>query len=172
MIPRYSLPEMSALWESKTRFDIWLEIERYAYEAQERLGTIPAGVADAITNRGKFDIERIHELDRELKHDVIAFLTNVAEYVGEEARFMHQGLTSSDVLDTAFSVQLTRATDILLKGIDSLCTVLERRAHEFKQAVCVGRSHGIHAETTTFGLKLAYAYAEFSRARRRLEAAQ
>ena len=172
MIPRYSLPQMSALWEPETRFDIWLEIERYACEAQERLGTIPAGVADAITNRGKFDIERIHELDRELKHDVIAFLTNVAEHVGEEARFMHQGLTSSDVLDTAFSVQLTRATDILLTGLDSLCAVLERRAHEFKQAICVGRSHGIHAETTTFGLKLACAYAEFSRARNRLEAAQ
>ena len=172
MIPRYSLPQMSALWEPETRFGIWLEIERYACEAQERLGTIPAGVAAAIANRGKFDIERIHELDRELKHDVIAFLTNVAEHVGEEARFMHQGLTSSDVLDTAFSVQLTRATDILLTGLDSLCAVLERRAHEFKQAVCVGRSHGIHAETTTFGLKLACAYAEFSRARRRLEAAQ
>jgi len=163
---------MSELWEAKTRFEIWLDIERYACEAQEILGIIPAGVAKAIKERGKFDIERIDELERDLKHDVIAFLTNVAENIGEEARFMHQGLTSSDVLDTAFAVQLNRASAILHKDLVDLCATLKNRAHEFKHTICVGRSHGIHAETTTFGLKLAYAYAEFSRAKERIEEAQ
>ena len=172
MIPRYSLPEMSKLWEPQTRFEIWLDIERYACEAQEALGIIPAGVAQAIMDRGKFEIERIDELERDLKHDVIAFLTNVSENIGEEARFMHQGLTSSDVLDTAFAVQLNRACTILRSDLESLCDVLKNRAHEFKHTVCVGRSHGIHAETTTFGLKLAYAYSEFTRSKERIEAAQ
>ena len=172
MIPRYSRHQMSELWEAKTRFEIWLDIERYACEAQEILGIIPAGVAKAIKERGKFDIERIDELERDLKHDVIAFLTNVAENIGEEARFMHQGLTSSDVLDTAFAVQLNRASAILHKDLVDLCAALKNRAHEFKHTICVGRSHGIHAETTTFGLKLAYAYAEFSRAKERIEEAQ
>ena len=172
MIPRYSRPEMVLVWEPKTRFEIWLDIERYACEAQEKLGVIPSGVAQALVDRGKFEIDKINTLERELKHDVIAFLTNLSEYVGSEARFIHQGLTSSDVLDTAFAVQLTRAADILMAGLDSVCTVLDRRAHEYKDTECVGRSHGIHAEPTTFGLKLAYAYAEFDRARSRLRLAR
>ena len=172
MIPRYSRPEMTLIWEPQTRFQIWLDIERYACEAQEKLGVIPRGVAQALAERGNFEIERIHEIERELKHDVIAFLTNLAEHVGEEARFVHQGLTSSDVLDTAFAVQLTRAADVLMLNLDALCAVLERRAHEFRDTQCVGRSHGIHAEPTTFGLKLAYAFAEFDRARSRLRAAR
>ena len=165
MIPRYSRPEMTLIWEPQTRFQIWLDIERYACEAQEKLGVIPRGVAQALAERGNFEIERIHEIERELKHDVIAFLTNLAEHVGEEARFVHQGLTSSDV-------QLTRAADVLMLNLDALCAVLERRAHEFRDTQCVGRSHGIHAEPTTFGLKLAYAFAEFDRARSRLRAAR
>ena len=172
MIPRYSRPEMTLIWEPQTRFQIWLDIERYACEAQEKLGVIPRGVAQALAERGNFEIERIYEIERELKHDVIAFLTNLAEHVGEEARFVHQGLTSSDVLDTAFAVQLTRAADVLMLNLDALCAVLERRAHEFRDTQCVGRSHGIHAEPTTFGLKLAYAFAEFDRARSRLRAAR
>ena len=172
MIPRYSRPEMTLIWEPQTRFQIWLDIERYACEAQEKLCVIPRGVAQALAERGNFEIERIHEIERELKHDVIAFLTNLAEHVGEEARFVHQGLTSSDVLDTAFAVQLTRAADVLILNLDALCAVLERRAHEFRDTQCVGRSHGIHAEPTTFGLKLAYAFAEFDRARSRLRAAR
>ena len=172
MIPRYSRPEMAVIWEPQTRFQIWLDIERHACEAQEKLGAIPNGTALALLERGKFEIDRIDELERTLKHDVIAFLTNIAEHVGDEARFMHQGLTSSDVLDTAFAVQLTRATDILLSDINALCSVLERRAHEFKRTLCVGRSHGIHAEPTTFGLKLAFAFSEFDRARSRLELAR
>ena len=172
MIPRYSRPEMAVIWEPQTRFQIWLDIERHACEAQEKLGEIPNGTAQALLERGKFEIDRIDELERSLKHDVIAFLTNIAEHVGDEARFMHQGLTSSDVLDTAFAVQLTQATDILLSDLDALCSVLERRAHEFKRTLCVGRSHGIHAEPTTFGLKLAFAFSEFDRARSRLELAR
>ena len=172
MIPRYSRPEMAVIWEPQTRFQIWLDIERHACEAQEKLGAIPNGTAKALLERGKFEIDRIDELERSLKHDVIAFLTNIAEHVGDEARFMHQGLTSSDVLDTAFAVQLTQATDILLSDLDALCSVLERRAHEFKRTLCVGRSHGIHAEPTTFGLKLAFAFSEFDRARSRLELAR
>ena len=172
MIPRYSRPEMAVIWEPQTRFQIWLDIERHACEAQEKLGAIPNGTAQVLLERGKFEIDRIDELERVLKHDVIAFLTNIAEHVGDEARFMHQGLTSSDVLDTAFAVQLTQATDILLSDLDALCSVLERRAHEFKRTLCVGRSHGIHAEPTTFGLKLAFAFSEFDRARARLELAR
>lgn len=172
MIPRYSRPEMTLLWEPQTRFQIWLDIERYACEAQEKLGAIPSGIAQALAERGTFEIKRIHEIERDLKHDVIAFLTNLAEHVGAEARFVHHGLTSSDVLDTAFAVQLARASDILMLDLDVLCTVLERRAHEFRDTKCVGRSHGIHAEPTTFGLKLAYAYAEFDRARLRLRMAR
>ncbi len=172
MIPRYSRPDMTLLWEPQTRFQIWLDIERYACEAQEKLGAIPSGIAQALAERGTFEIKRIHEIERDLKHDVIAFLTNLAEHVGAEARFVHHGLTSSDVLDTAFAVQLARASDILMLDLDVLCTVLERRAHEFRDTKCVGRSHGIHAEPTTFGLKLAYAYAEFDRARSRLRMAR
>ncbi len=172
MIPRYSRPEMAALWEPETRFRIWLDIERYACEAQEELGVIPAGVAAALAERGAFEVARIDEIEAEVKHDVIAFLTNLAEHVGEEARFVHQGLTSSDVLDTCFAVQLTRASDILIADLDALLIALEKRAREHKTTICVGRSHGIHAEPTTFGLKLAQAYAEFDRNRARLVAAR
>lgn len=168
MIPRYSTPEMAAIWSDATKYSIWLEIEALAAEAMEELGQIPKGVTTALRERGAFDIARIEEIEREVKHDVIAFLTNVAEHVGPEARFMHQGMTSSDVLDTCLAVQLTRATDILLTDLDALLAALKRRALEHKYTLTVGRSHGIHAEPTTFGLKLAAAHAEFSRAKERL----
>ena len=172
MIPRYTRPDMAALWAPETKFGIWLDIERYACEAQELLGEIPPGVAAAVAERGRFEIARIDAIEREVKHDVIAFLTNVAEHVGAEARFLHRGMTSSDVLDTCFAVQLTRAADILLADLDALLAALERRAREHEFTPCIGRSHGVHAEPTTFGLKLAQAHAEFARHRRRLEAAR
>ncbi len=172
MIPRYSRPEMVAIWEPESRFQIWLDIETYACEAQAELGVIPAAAAAAVRQKGAFEIDRIDEIERETKHDVIAFLTNLAEHVGEPARFVHQGMTSSDVLDTCLAVQLTRACDILLADLDELLTVLKRRAFEHKDTVCIGRSHGIHAEPTTFGLKLAQAYAEFERNRQRLVTAR
>ena len=168
MIPRYSRPQMAAIWSDRSRYEIWLEIETLAAEAMEQLGQIPAGTSKALRERGAFDIARIDEIEREVKHDVIAFLTSVTEHVGPEARFMHQGMTSSDVLDTCLAVQLTRAADILLADLDALLEALKRRAIEHKYTVTVGRSHGIHAEPTTFGLKLAFAYAEFSRAKERL----
>jgi adenylosuccinate lyase len=168
MIPRYSRPAMTAIWEPENRFRIWLEIETCAAEAMEALGTIPPGVTAAVRARGRFEIERIDEIERETHHDVIAFLTNLAEHVGPEARFVHQGLTSSDVLDTCLAVQLTQATDILLADLDALLDVLKRRAYEHKDSISIGRSHGIHAEPVTFGLKLAGFYAEFARARARL----
>ena len=172
MIPRYSRPQMVDIWEPETRFRIWFEIEAHAADAMVAQGLVPEEAARAIWERGAFEVERIDEIEREVKHDVIAFLTNVAEHVGPEARFMHQGMTSSDVLDTCFSVQLARAADILLEDMDALLDVLKRRAVEHKTTVCIGRSHAIHAEPTTFGLKLAQAYAEFARNRARLEAAQ
>ena len=168
MIPRYSRPQMAALWSDRSKYEIWLEIETLAAEAMEQLGTIPAGTAKVLREKGGFDIARIDEIEREVKHDVIAFLTSVAEHAGPEARFMHQGMTSSDVLDTCLAVQLTRAADILLADLDALLAALKRRAMEHKYTVTVGRSHGIHAEPTTFGLKLAFAYAEFDRAKARL----
>ncbi len=172
MIPRYSRPQMAAIWSDQSKYEIWLEIETLAAEAMEALGQIPAGTAKVLRERGGFDIARIDEIEREVKHDVIAFLTSVAEHAGPEARFMHQGMTSSDVLDTCLAVQLTRAADILLADLDSLLAALKRRAHEHKYTVTVGRSHGIHAEPTTFGLKLAFAYAEFARAKERLARAK
>ena len=172
MIPRYSRPQMAAIWSDQTKYEIWLEIETLAAEAMERLGQIPAGTAKVLREKGAFDIARIDEIEREVKHDVIAFLTSVAEHVGPEARFMHQGMTSSDVLDTCLAVQLTRAADILIADLDALLAALKARALEHKYTVKVGRSHGIHAEPTTFGLKLAYAYAEFSRAKERLLSAK
>ncbi len=172
MIPRYSRPEMTAIWEPETRFRIWLEIETLAAEAMADLGQVPKSVPKALRAKGNFDIARIDEIEREVKHDVIAFLTSVAEFVGPEARFVHQGMTSSDVLDTCLAVQLTRAADLLLADLDGLLVVLERRAREHKDDVTIGRSHGIHAEPTTFGLKLAFAYAEFARAKERLLAAR
>jgi adenylosuccinate lyase len=168
MIPRYSRPQMAAIWSDRSKYEIWLEIETLAAEAMEQLGQVPQGTSKALRERGAFDIARIDEIEREVKHDVIAFLTSVTEHVGPEARFMHQGMTSSDVLDTCLAVQLTRAADILLQDLDALLEALKRRALEHKHTVTVGRSHGIHAEPTTFGLKLAFAYAEFQRAKERL----
>jgi adenylosuccinate lyase len=175
MIPRYSRPEMAAIWTPQTRFRIWFEIEAHAADAMAELGMIPKAAARKIWRKGKaaqFDIDRIDEIERETKHDVIAFLTHLAEIVGPEARFVHQGMTSSDVLDTCFNVQLVRAADLLIADVEALNKALERRAHEYKFTPTIGRSHGIHAEPTTFGLKLAVAYAEFSRARERLVAAR
>jgi adenylosuccinate lyase len=172
MIPRYSRPQMAAIWEPQNRYRIWFEIEAHACDAQAALGVIPKEAAAAVWQRGKFDAARIDEIERETRHDVIAFLTNLAEHVGPEARFVHQGMTSSDVLDTCLAVQLKQASDILLADLDQLLAVLKRRALEHKDAMCIGRSHGIHAEPTTFGLKLAGHYAAFARARERLAAVQ
>lgn len=172
MIPRYTRPEMAALWEPESRFQIWFEIEAHACDAQAELGIIPKEAAKAVWERGGFEVDRIDEIEREVKHDVIAFLTSLAEHVGDEARFVHQGMTSSDVLDTCFNVQLVRATDILLADLDELLEAIKTRAMEHKDTVCIGRSHGIHAEPTTFGLKLAQAYAEFDRNKTRLLAAR
>ncbi|MFT7576858.1 MAG: adenylosuccinate lyase [Alphaproteobacteria bacterium] len=175
MIPRYSRPEMTEIWAPESRFRIWFEIEAHAARAMANLGTIPKEAADIIWEKGsaaKFDIARIDAIEAETKHDVIAFLTHLAEHVGPEARFVHQGMTSSDILDTCFNVQLTKASDILLAGIDRLLAALKTRANEHKHTLTIGRSHGIHAEPTTFGVKLAQAYAEFSRNRARLVAAR
>ncbi len=168
MIPRYSRPEMTAIWAAENKFRIWFEIEAHASDAQAALGVIPKEAAKAIWERGAFQIERIDEIEKETKHDVIAFLTNLAENIGDEARFVHQGMTSSDVLDTCFSIQLAQASDILLADINLVLESLKKRAYEFKYTPCVGRSHGIHAEPTTLGLKLAGHYAEFARNRERL----
>jgi len=168
MIPRYSRPQMTAIWEPENKFRIWLRIEVTAAEAMAELGLIPKEAAEAAKARGGFDIGRIDEIEREVKHDVIAFLTSVAEHVGPEARYLHAGLTSSDVLDTCFNIQLTEAADILIADLDALLAALKTRAQEHKHTVTVGRSHGIHAEPTTFGLKLAQAYAEFARNRERM----
>ena len=172
MIPRYSRPEMVKLWEPETRFRIWFEIEAHATDALAELGVVPKEAAKAVWERGGFDVARIDEIEREVKHDVIAFLTSLAEHVGPEARFVHQGMTSSDVLDTCLNVQLVRAADILIRDLDELLAVLKRRALEHKLTPTIGRSHGIHAEPTTFGLKLAQAYAEFDRCRARMIAAR
>ena len=172
MIPRYSRPEMAAIWTPENKFKIWFEIEAHACDAQAELGVIPKAAAAAVWERGAFEVARIDAIEREVKHDVIAFLTNLAEHVGEEARFVHQGMTSSDVLDTCLAVQLTQASDILLADLDALLAALERRAREHKMAPTVGRSHGIHAEPVTFGLKLAGYHAEFARNRARLAAAR
>ncbi|MBA4225176.1 MAG: adenylosuccinate lyase [Hyphomonas sp.] len=168
MIPRYTRPEMAAIWTPESRFQIWLDIETLAAEAMEGMGQIPKGTTAAVRERAKFEPERIDEIEREVKHDVIAFLTNVAEHVGDEARFLHMGMTSSDVLDTCLNVQLVRAADLLLTGIDRVLAALEKRAREHKFTPTIGRSHGIHAEPTTFGIKLATFHAEFQRARQRL----
>tara|TARA_R110000782_G_scaffold240239_1_gene326700 strand:- start:3236 stop:4507 length:1272 start_codon:yes stop_codon:yes gene_type:complete len=159
---------MAEIWSPETRFGIWLEIETLAAEAMENLGLIPEGVTKAVRERSAFDVDRIDAIEREVKHDVIAFLTNVAEHVGDEARFLHKGMTSSDVLDTCLSVQLVRAADLLLTGLDRVLEALETRAREHKLTPTIGRSHGIHAEPTTFGIKLATFHAEFQRARTRL----
>jgi adenylosuccinate lyase len=172
MIPRYSRPEMARIWEPENRFRIWFEIEAHACDAQAELGVIPKEAAKAVWERGKWEIARIDEIERETKHDVIAFLTNLAEYVGPEARFVHQGMTSSDVLDTCLAVQMKQAAELLLADLDALLAALKRRALEHKMTPTIGRSHGIHAEPTTFGVKLAGHYAAFDRARKRLLAAK
>lgn len=171
MIPRYSRPEMVAIWSPETRFRIWFEIEAHACDALAAIGVIPKESAKTIWEKGgkaEFNVARIDEIEREVKHDVIAFLTHLAEFIGDDARFVHQGMTSSDVLDTCLNVQLTRAADLLLKDMDALLAAIKRRALEHKMTPTIGRSHGIHAEPTTFGVKLAYAYAEFERNRERL----
>ncbi len=175
MIPRYTRPEMAAIWDPQTRYRIWFEIEAHAADAMAELGIIPKAAAKKIWSKGRnasFDIDRIDAIEREVKHDVVAFLTHLAEIVGPEARFVHQGMTSSDVLDTCLNVQLVRAADLLIADVDKLLAALERRAFEHKLTPTIGRSHGIHAEPTTFGLKLAVAYAEFARAKERLVAAR
>jgi adenylosuccinate lyase len=172
MIPRYSRPEMSAIWEPQNRFRIWFEIEAHAADALARKGVIPKSAAKAVREKGGFDIARIEAVEREVKHDVIAFLTSLAEHVGPEARFVHQGMTSSDVLDTCLAVQLKQAADILLADLDALLAALKRRAYEHKLTLTIGRSHGIHAEPTTLGLKLASHYAAFARNRERLQRAR
>jgi adenylosuccinate lyase len=175
MIPRYARPEMTAIWSPETKFRIWFEIEAHAADALAAIGVIPKEAAAKVWEKGgpaTFDVDRIDEIEREVKHDVIAFLTHLSEIVGPEARFVHQGMTSSDVLDTCLSVQLTRAADCLIADVDRLLAALRKRAHEYKHALTIGRSHGIHAEPTTFGVKLATYYAEFTRARARLVAAR
>ncbi|WP_208441416.1 adenylosuccinate lyase [Bartonella raoultii] len=175
MIARYSRPEMVAIWSPETKYRIWFEIEAHACDALAQLGVIPKEAAKVIWEKGataEFDVNRIDEIEAITKHDVIAFLTHLAEFIGPEARFIHQGMTSSDVLDTTLSIQLMRASDILLKDIDQLLEALKRRAFEHKETITIGRSHGIHAEPTTFGVKFALAYAEFSRCRKRLLAAR
>lgn len=175
MIPRYSRPEMVSIWSPETKYRIWFEIEANACTALAKLGVIPEQAAKTIWEKGSkatFDVARIEEIEAITKHDVIAFLTHLAEFIGPDSRFVHQGMTSSDVLDTTLNVQLMRASDILIKDIDELLAALKKRAYEYKDTVTIGRSHGIHAEPTTFGLKLAFAYAEFSRCRARLVAAR
>ena len=172
MIGRYSRPEMAAIWAPENKFRIWLEIEAAATDAQAELGVVPESAARAVRERGAFEVGRIDEIEAEVKHDVIAFLTNLAEHVGAQARFVHQGMTSSDVLDTCLAVQLAQAADLLLADLDLVLGALKKRAFEHRDTVCIGRSHGIHAEPTTFGLKLASHYAEFDRGRRRLTAAR
>ena len=175
MIPRYTRPEMAAIWSPDTKYRIWFEIEAHAADRMAELGVIPKEAAATVWEKGaaaQFDSDRIDEIEREVKHDVIAFLTHLSELVGEEARFVHQGMTSSDVLDTCLSVQLVRATDLLLAGMDRVLAALEKRAKDHKNDVCVGRSHGIHAEPITMGIKLAGYYAEFKRGRARLVAAR
>ena len=172
MIPRYSRPQMASIWEPEARFRIWFEIEAHALDKMAELGVVPREAAAAVWERGAFEVDRIDAIEAEVRHDVIAFLTNVAEHVGPEARFLHQGMTSSDVLDTCLAVQLARASDLIIADLDALLDVLKRRAHEHKLTPTIGRSHGIHAEPVTFGLKLAQAYAEFARCRARMVAAR
>jgi len=175
MIPRYSREEMTEIWSPQTKFRIWFEIEAHAADKMAELGVIPAAAAKTVWEKAgdaKFDVERIDEIEREVKHDVIAFLTHLAEFIGEDARFVHQGFTSSDILDTTLSVQFARATDLLLIGMDRVLAALKTRAQEHKYTITIGRSHGIHAEPTTFGVKLARFYAEFARGKERLIAAR
>ncbi|MAI61464.1 MAG: adenylosuccinate lyase [Micavibrio sp. TMED27] len=172
MIPRYSRPEMANIFEQENKFRIWLEVETLALEKMAELGIVPESAAKALREKGNFDIARIDEIEAEVKHDVIAFLTSVAEFVGEESRFVHQGMTSSDVIDTSFAVQLTQAADIIIADLDKLLAALKKRSLEHKDTLCIGRSHGIHGEPTTFGMKLSGHYAAFKRAKERMIAAK
>ena len=172
MIPRYSTAIMETIWETETKYKIWLEIEILACEAMEQIGKIPKGTSQNIRKKANFDVNKVLEIEKETKHDVIAFLTNVAEYVGKESKFIHQGMTSSDVLDTCLSVQLQNSSKILIQSLKSLLITLKKKALDYKSLITIGRSHGIHAEPTTIGLKFAYAYAEFKRNLKRLEIAQ
>lgn len=172
MIPRYSRPEMASIFEPENKFKIWLEVETLALEKMAMLGIVPESAAKALREKGDFDIKRIDEIEAEVKHDVIAFLTSVAEYVGPDSRYVHQGMTSSDVVDTSFAVMLTQAADIIIDDLDKLLAALKKRALEHKDTICIGRSHGIHGEPTTFGLKLAGHYAAFARAKERMIAAK
>ena len=169
MVPRYSRKEMVEIWSDVSKYSIWLDIEIYALEGMEKVGIVPVGTAKVVKEKAKFDSKRIDEIEAEIKHDVLAFLTNISESVGPEARFIHQGMTSSDVLDTCLNVQLKRAGELLLKDMDLLLSSIKSQALKHKKTICVGRSHGIHAEPTTFGLKMLQAYAEFSRNKKRLE---
>lgn len=168
MIPRYSRAEMADIFAPQNKFEIWLEVETLALEKMADLGIVPESAAKALREKGNFDIERINEIEAEVKHDVIAFLTSVADYVGEDSRFVHQGMTSSDVVDTSFAVMLTQAADIIIKDLERMMAALKTRALEHKDTLCIGRSHGIHGEPTTFGLKLAGHYAAFKRAHERM----
>src|ERR1700722_20311290 len=172
MIPRYSRPEMAAIWDPENRLRIWFEIEAHACDAMADLGIIPQSAAKTIWKKGKWELARIDEIEKETRHDVLAFLTNLAEHIGPDARFVHQGMTSSDVLDTAFAVQLKQAADLLLADLDKLLRALKKRVEENLDVITIGRSHGIHAEPTSFGLKLAGHYAAFARAKERLQAAR
>ncbi len=172
MIPRYSRPEMANIFEQENKFRIWLEVETLALEKMAQLGIVPESAAKALREKGDFDVDRINEIEAEVKHDVIAFLTSVAEHVGEDSRYVHQGMTSSDVIDTSFAVMLTQAADIIIADIEKLMAALKKRSLEHKDTLCIGRSHGIHGEPTTFGLKLAGHYAAFKRARDRMIAAK
>ncbi len=172
MIPRYSRKEISAIWEENNKFNIWLKIERLACEAQAKLGIIPSNVAKRLSGAIKFDVERINEIESTVKHDVIAFLTYIAEKVGVDVRYLHYGMTSSDVLDTCFAVQLKESCNILLENLKNLLAALKKKAEDYKGTVCVGRSHGMHAEPTTLGLKFTRFYEEFKRSYQRLINAQ
>jgi adenylosuccinate lyase len=169
MVPRYSRKEMVEIWSDVSKYSIWLDIEIHALEGMEKVGIVPVGTAKTVKEKAKFDSKRIDEIEAEIKHDVLAFLTNISESVGPEARFIHQGMTSSDVLDTCLNIQLKRAGELLLNDMDLLLSSIKSQALRYKKTICVGRSHGIHAEPTTFGLKMLQAYAEFSRNKKRLE---
>ncbi|MGH1398144.1 MAG: adenylosuccinate lyase [Alphaproteobacteria bacterium] len=172
MIPRYSRPEMANIFEQENKFKIWLEVETLALEKMAEMGTVPQSAAKALREKGNFDVKRINEIEAEVHHDVIAFLTSVAEFVGEDSRYVHQGMTSSDVIDTSFAVMLTQAADLIIADLDKLLAALKKRSLEHKDTLCIGRSHGIHGEPTTFGMKLAGHYAAFARAKKRMIAAK
>jgi adenylosuccinate lyase len=172
MIPRYSRPEMANIFEQENKFRIWLEVETLALEKMAEMGVVPQSAATALREKGNFDVARINEIEAEVKHDVIAFLTSVAEFIGEDSRYVHQGMTSSDVIDTSFAVMLTQAADLIIEGLDKTLAALKKQSLAHKSTICIGRSHGIHGEPTTFGMKMAGHYAAFARAKKRMIAAK